>query len=40
MQLRWAYLSCHVPVWLVSVAIALPSTRRSNLMVTPEIAHV
>jgi hypothetical protein len=40
MQLRWAYLSCHVAVTLLSVAIAFPSTRCFNLMVRPEIAHV
>jgi len=35
----WAYWSCHIPVTLLSVAIAFPSTRRLNLMVRPEIAH-
>jgi hypothetical protein len=39
MQLRWAYLSCQVPVTLLSVASAFPSKRRLNLMVRPEIAH-
>jgi hypothetical protein len=39
MLLWWAYLSCQVPVTLLSVAIAFPSTRRLNLMVGPEIAH-
>jgi hypothetical protein len=39
MQLRWPYLSCHVPVTLLSVAIAFPSARRFNLMVRPEIVH-
>jgi len=38
MQLRWA-LSCHVPVTLLSVAIAFASTRRLNLLVRPEIAR-
>jgi hypothetical protein len=40
MQLRWAYLSCHAAVRLLSVAIAFPSTRRFNRRVRPEIAHV
>jgi hypothetical protein len=39
MQLRWACLSCHVPVTPLSVAIAFPSVRRLNLMVWPEIAR-
>jgi hypothetical protein len=39
MPLRWAYLSCQAPVTLLSVAIALPSARRLNLMVKPEIAY-
>jgi hypothetical protein len=39
MQLRRAHLSCQVPVTLVSVASAFPSTRGLNLMVGREIAH-
>jgi hypothetical protein len=39
MQLRWACLSCHVPVTALSVAIAFPSARRLNLVVRPEISH-
>jgi hypothetical protein len=38
MELRWA-LSCQVPVRLLPVGNAFPSTRRLNLMVRPEIAH-
>jgi hypothetical protein len=39
MQLPRAHLSCQVPVTLLSVPNAFPSTRRLNLMVKPEIAH-
>jgi hypothetical protein len=39
MQLRWADLSCHVVVMLLSVAIVFPSTRPLDLNVRPEIAH-
>jgi hypothetical protein len=40
MQLRWACLRRHVPATLLFVAIAFPPTRRLNLTVKPEIAHV
>jgi len=40
MQPQWPCLSCHVPATLLFVAIAFPSTRRLNLMVKPEMAHV
>jgi hypothetical protein len=39
MQLRWARLSYQAPVTLLSVAMALPSARRLNPMVRPEIAY-
>lgn len=39
MQPWWADWGCQFPVTLLSVAIALPSTRRLNLIVGSEIAH-
>jgi hypothetical protein len=39
MQLRWVYFSCRVPVALLSVVIAFPSTLRFNLVVRKETTH-